>query len=82
MPIYADLGFPEVWRYDGRVIRVALLQTNEKYAWGDRSVCFPWLLPAELARFLDQATTVDETTWIRGFRAWVQAEMVPRIGAG
>jgi Uma2 family endonuclease len=77
LAVYAGLGFPEVWRYNGQALRVAHLQPDGSYAWLDHSPTFPFLPLAELVRFLDQAEGMDETTWIRGFRAWVRAEIAP-----
>jgi Uma2 family endonuclease len=82
IPIYAALEFPEVWRYDGESLEAGLLQSDGTYAWGDVSACFPFLKLSELRSFLQHAYSTDETTWIRGFRAWVQAELAPRTVRG
>ena len=80
--VYAALGFPEVWRYDGRSLRVARLQPDGTYVEGDYSPSFPWLPLADLVRFLKLVGTTDETSWIRDFRAWVRAELAPRRARG
>jgi hypothetical protein len=41
------------------------------------SPSFPWLPLAELGRSLDASATMDETCWIRSFRAWVRTELAP-----
>lgn len=82
MSVYAGLGFPEVWRHDGRTLQAGLLQPDQTYAWGDRSACFPFVRLSELAHFLDQRSDTDETTWIRAFRAWVRDELAPRRAGG
>lgn len=79
-PLYAALGFPELWFSDGESIRVGRLQADGSYAWGGESACLPFLGPAELAPFLAPARGQGETAWIRAFRAWVRAELAPRLG--
>ncbi len=80
LPVYAALGFPEIWRCDGQRLEVGHLQDNGSYRWDDRSTCFPFLPMGELVRFLSLATTTDETTWIRSFRAWVRAALAAGPG--
>ncbi|HEX8200082.1 MAG TPA: Uma2 family endonuclease, partial [Isosphaeraceae bacterium] len=41
--IYAALGVPEVWRYDGQALRVLALQPDGTYAVGEASFQFPFL---------------------------------------
>ena len=79
LPIYAGLGFPELWRYDGKKFRVLRLQADGTYAEKAESLSFPFLPMAEIARFLEEATGANETTWIRGFRAWIKETIAPRF---
>ena len=72
LSIYADLGVPEVWLYDGSVLRVHQLQSDGKYVQQPRSPSFPFLPLEEIERFLARRNETDETTWIRSFRAWVK----------
>ena len=81
MPLYAALGVPEIWRYDGKTLQVEQLQPDGTYARRDRSTAFPFLPLEELARFLDRRDTTDETTWIRSFRTWVQGIRESRSGS-
>jgi Uma2 family endonuclease len=69
--IYAALGVPELWRYEGRALHVYVLQDGGDYAERESSAAFPFLPLGEVKQFLDRAATMDETTWIRSFRAWV-----------
>jgi Uma2 family endonuclease len=73
LPIYADLGVPEIWRYDGEQLRVVCLQAGRTYAEQSQSSVFPFLPLAEIERFLADRNATDETTWIRSFRAWVMS---------
>ncbi len=45
-PIYAALGVPEIWRYDGRAVTYLVRAADGQYAAVDRSLAFP-LLPVE-----------------------------------
>jgi Uma2 family endonuclease len=79
LEIYAALGFPEIWRYDGEALTVLLLRNDGTYAPSGTSAAFPFLSTAELGRFLKENDSPDETRWGRGFRAWVRDELVPRV---
>jgi len=72
MPLYAALGVPEVWRYDGTSLQVELLQTGGEYARQTQSGAFPFLPIEEFQRFLERRNETDETSWIRSFRSWVR----------
>ncbi len=72
LAIYATLGVPEVWLYDGAVLEVYQLQPDKTYAKQTRSPAFPFLPLDEIERFLARRNETDETTWIRSFRAWVK----------
>ncbi len=74
-PIYADLGVPEVWHYDGERLRVELLQDDGTYAESPTSAAFPFLPLGKIEEFLDRRAETDETTWIRRFRDWVRDEL-------
>ena len=76
--IYAALGIAEVWRFDGRALRVLLLSPEGAYAPADRSPRFPQFTPEELAGWIIRAGEVDGTRWRRELRARVRQ----RIDAG
>ncbi len=67
MGIYADLGVPELWLYDGTSLRVFQLQSQGNYARQQQSPAFPFLDLNEIPRFLDRCEETDETSWIRSF---------------
>lgn len=71
MSIYAALGVPEVWRWDGKKLGINLLTKRGTYRTSDRSKAFPFLPLAEFAGFLER-TTLSETQLLRSFRAWVR----------
>jgi Uma2 family endonuclease len=75
MGIYAALKVPELWRLDGQTLRVYILQPDGQYALSDRSAAFPFLPLAEIVRFLQLSDTMDETSLVRSFRAWVRDQI-------
>ena len=70
--IYQALGIAEVWRFDGRALRVLLLSPEGAYAPADRSPRFPMFTPEELAGWIVRAGEVEATRWRREFRRWVR----------
>ncbi|MBI4614512.1 MAG: Uma2 family endonuclease [Planctomycetes bacterium] len=70
--IFAAFGVPEIWRYDGKRLRFAILQKNGEYKPSPTSRAFPFLRPAQIERHLAALKKTDETTWIRAFRKWVR----------
>jgi Uma2 family endonuclease len=73
MAIYAALGVPEVWRWDGEKLIVNVLTTRGTYRKSDRSKAFPFLPVAELTSFLGESK-LSETQLLRSFRAWVRKQ--------
>jgi Uma2 family endonuclease len=73
IPIYAAMGIPEVWRYDGTSLRVCRLDSDGEYRESPKSAVFPALPLPELARFLSLRSRLDETELVRSFRAWVRS---------
>ncbi|MEX0702805.1 MAG: Uma2 family endonuclease [Planctomycetales bacterium] len=74
LPIFAALGVPEVWVYDGSELRPYVLRKNGSYRKSKTSRAFPFLPFAEFAAWLRKAEAMDETSWIRAFRAWVREQ--------
>ena len=80
MSIYATLGVPEVWRFDGSALRVELLQTDGTYAVADRSLAFPAIPVNEIVPFLQPSTEMDSLSVLRSFRMWVRERLAQRQG--
>jgi Uma2 family endonuclease len=77
LEIYAKLGVPELWRFDGETLTVLVLQSDGAYASSTRSASFPFLAMGEVIRFLLDPEMSDESRWIRSFRRWVREVLVP-----
>jgi Uma2 family endonuclease len=74
LAIYAALGVPEVWRYDGQTLTIYHLVAGD-YESHDRSLSLPQLTTTEVVRFLELRQTMGETSLIRQFRQWVITQL-------
>jgi Uma2 family endonuclease len=82
MGIYAELGVPEVWRYDGESLTMYRLQPDGQYQSCPESQSFPGLQPSDVLRFLGLGRAMDKTRWARELRDWVRNEFLPRKNQG
>jgi Uma2 family endonuclease len=65
---YANLGVPEFWRFDGKVLRMLQLRAGE-YVEVEVSPLFPLVPKDWLYRFLEEAQE-DEIEAVRSLRSW------------
>jgi Uma2 family endonuclease len=70
-PIYAALGVPEIWRWDGHALQCLHL-VNGNYRNRKHSLVFPFLEPAQLRKFIESVPEKGENSAIRAFVAWVR----------
>ncbi len=73
--LYAQMGIPEFWRYDGKILKIYQLQ-QEKYQQLATSPTFSWVQKEVFYRFLEQCKTQGEAQANREFRIWVQQNQV------
>jgi Uma2 family endonuclease len=78
LSIYAVLGVPEVWRFNGQELVAYLLGPDQHYAASQQSRAFPFLDLGEVAGLIGTRSTRSETELVRQFRAWVRR----RVAAG
>lgn len=71
-PVYAALGVPELWRFDGRKLTVLALGTNGQYEVRPGSLSFPFLPVAELEQFISRLRAENDTAVMRSFQQWVR----------
>jgi Uma2 family endonuclease len=76
--IYAALGVPELWRFDGAKLRVYRLDAKGRYKEQKRSPTLPHLPVQELVHFVRIGEGENETTMLRQFRAWVRERQEKR----
>lgn len=74
LQIYADLGVPEVWIYNGSRLRINRLD-DRGYVECDRSLAFPSVAILEIVSFLAQAETMDYLELVKAFRNWVKSQI-------
>ena len=74
LQVYADLGVPEVWIYNGSRLRINRLENGE-YVEGEISLAFPSLPILEIVRFLEQSETMDYLELVKAFRNWVKSQI-------
>jgi Uma2 family endonuclease len=73
MAIYQSLRVPEVWRLVGDDLTFHVLNPAGVYEIVPTSLTFPWVKPAHLIGFVQQAhTSVDDSALIRDFRTWIR----------
>ena len=70
MLVYAKLGIPEVWHYDGEHLTFKSLAEDGQYHPVERSVSFPVLKSADLEQFPKRVGTVGENALASEFREW------------
>jgi Uma2 family endonuclease len=79
--VYAALGVPEVWRFDGEKFEVLLRRDEAGYDPAEQSPAFPALPVAEVAELLHGVVALDDETQERRIRAWVRKH-APAGGKG
>lgn len=71
--VYAIMGVPEIWLYNGTKFTINILQNNE-YVSVNQSLAFPNLPLLEIADFLAQVEQKDYLDLVREFRNWVKSK--------
>lgn len=70
-PVFAVLGIPEVWRYDGTRVCCFGLEGDE-YIERTESVALPKITSAALTEFIEQDKHLKRTVWLRRVREWAR----------
>lgn len=76
--IYAALGVPEIWRFNGERLRGFKRDERGDYIPIDTSLAFPFLKLQDLERHLKLALTVGDYAGILAFRDWVRQTFGPK----
>jgi Uma2 family endonuclease len=71
LSLYAAMGIPEFWRYNGSTLRIYILQ-DEKYAEVETSPIFHPVTVKDIPRFIHQSREIGQISVNRNFRAWVR----------
>jgi Uma2 family endonuclease len=72
MPIFAGLGIPEVWRFNGSDVTFVRLNRNGKYVPIPRSRALPFITPSVVESFLAKRFEVSEHDLMHEFVKWVR----------
>ena len=71
LAIYAQLGVPEIWRYDGGDLEILSLEAGN-YVVQERSLAIPILTAESIVQFFNQCLSVGENQLIKQFRQWMK----------
>jgi Uma2 family endonuclease len=72
LPLYAQMGVPEVWRYGGERMMILELR-GEGYAEVAESKVLPPLTGGVLSRLVEESKSLKRTEWLRRLREWVRS---------
>lgn len=72
-PVYAALGVPELWTFDGRRLLVRPLGSDRVYHATKSSLAFPFLPMDRFEEFLLRMGDERQATVLRQFRKWVSS---------
>ena len=72
-PIYADLGVPEIWRYDGKALTMHHLRDGE-YVASEASLSLPVLTSGVLTEFLARSPKQDQYDILLAFEEWLKTQ--------
>ena len=73
--IYSALGVPELWRYNGRVLKFYQLAEGQ-YVECEFSIAFPIVSVTDMNRFIEQSKMTEEIALLKSFRAWLRHKIL------
>lgn len=76
--IYAAVGVPEVWRYDGNALTLFTLEENGNYVESTESSVLPGVMRNDLAQFIQESQEQKRTVWLRNVRNWARKHAAKR----
>lgn len=75
MLVYAELGIPELWQYDGERLMFKSLGDDGQYHSIEQSIAFPRLVSADLAGFMRRRGTIGENALEEELRQWIRTSL-------
>jgi Uma2 family endonuclease len=69
--LYAAMGIPEFWHYNGTTLRVYIL-ANGQYSETQTSPTFAVIPIKEIPRFIEESKKIGQIAVTRAFRTWVK----------
>jgi Uma2 family endonuclease len=70
-PIFAAVGIPEVWRFDGNRVTIFRLESGG-YVEAANSLAFQAVTGEILTSFLEDSRKLKSTAWLRKVREWAR----------
>ncbi|HEY6329234.1 MAG TPA: Uma2 family endonuclease [Blastocatellia bacterium] len=74
-PVFAEIGVPEVWRYDGTSFTILLLQGTD-YREVETSRALPFLTQQVVSTFISESRSMTRLAWLKKLREWARNEAV------
>ena len=74
LPIYAAVGVPEVWHFDGGQIAILGL-TADAYTAQAQSAVVPHLTVQQLSDFISASQEMKHVAWLRSIRDWARQQI-------
>jgi len=75
LKLYAAMGIPEFWRYNGTTLKIYIL-TNGEYSETQVSPTFPAIQITEIPRFIVESNKIGQISATRAFRNWVKSQLL------
>ncbi len=72
--LYAKIGSPEFWRYDGKTLIFYEVQRGE-YVETTTSRAFRWLTAGDVQRFIEMASQKGQNATVNAWRQWLRETM-------
>lgn len=76
LPIYAQVGVPEVWQHNGKTLIIYQL-INANYQQSPRSLALPLATTEMLNHFISQSQTLKSTQFAQTLREWIRKQLTP-----
>ena len=74
LQLYAAIGVPELWRYNGKELFIYKLE-NGKYLQCENSPIFEAINIKEIPTFLEKQKNIGEIAMVKEFRSWFQPQI-------
>jgi Uma2 family endonuclease len=74
LSLYAAMGIPEFWRYNGTTLRIYTLSEGQ-YSETQISPTFAPVLIREIPRFIQESKKAGQISTTRAFRTWVKQQI-------
>lgn len=72
--LYAQLGVPELWRFNGQLLTIFQLK-EEQYQEVETSLCLPWMTKELFYDYLNNCKSVGEAQALRQLSTWIATHL-------